>query len=100
VSGTKRTPINRRRLPHVAPAAVTLFVELEQVPKRRRNAQTFKDGERELHRMLGLVSEWWGGNSVLDDSSGPCHPPGYVSHSDWFRVRAVRDALLLQAATA
>jgi hypothetical protein len=99
VSGTKRTPINRRRLPHVAPAAVALFVELEQVPKRRRSAQTFKDGERELHRMLGLVDSWrLCCNSVLDRSDGPCHPPGYLSHDDWFKVRAVRTALLRASA--
>jgi hypothetical protein len=78
--------------------AVTLFEELERVPKRRRSAQTFKDGERELHRMLGLTSEWWTGNSVLDRSNGPCHPPGYIGHSDWYRVRRIREALL-QAAT-
>jgi hypothetical protein len=99
VSGTKRTPITRRRLPNVAPAAVALFVELEQVPKRRRSAQTFKDGERELHRMLGLVDSWrLCCNSVLDRSDGPCHPPGYLSHDDWFKVRAVRTALLRAAA--
>jgi hypothetical protein len=98
VSGTKRTPINRRRLPHIASAAVTLFVELERVPNRRRSAQTFKDGERELARLLGLSAEWWTGNSVLDRSNGPCHPPGYIAHSDWYRVRRIREALL-QAAT-
>jgi hypothetical protein len=99
VSGTKRAPINRRRLPHVAPAAVALFVELEQVPKRRRSAQTFKDGERELHRMLGLVDSWrLCCNSVLDRSRSPCHPPGYLAHDDFFRVRAIREALLQAAA--
>jgi hypothetical protein len=98
VSGTRRIPIHRRRVPAVAADALALFMELEGTPKRRRSAQTFKDGERELARKLGLVSEWWTGNSVLDDSSGPCHPPGYISHDDWHRVHAVRTALLRAAA--
>ena len=98
MAGTRRTPLHRRRLPPVAADALALFMELEGTPKRRRSAQTFKDGERELHRMLGLTSEWWTGNSVLDRSNGPCHPPGYIAHSDWFRVRRIRETLL-QAAT-
>jgi hypothetical protein len=48
--------------------------------------------------MLGLVDSWWLGNSVFDCSNGPCHPPGYVAHSDWFKVRRIREVLLLQAA--
>jgi hypothetical protein len=98
MSGSRRAPLHRRRVPAIAPAALALFDQLEQVPKRRRSAQAFKDGERELHRLLGLTSEWWTGNSVLDRSNGPCHPPGYIAHSDWFRVRRIREALL-QAAT-
>jgi len=99
MSGTRRTPLHRRRVLAIAADALALFVELEQVPKRRRSAQTFKDGERELHRMLRLVDSWrLCCNSVLDRSDGPCHPPGYLSHDDWFKVRAVRTALLRAAA--
>jgi hypothetical protein len=99
MSGTRRVPLHRRRVPAIAADALALFVELEQVPKRRRSAQTFKDSERELHRMLGLVDSWrLCCNSVLDRSNGPCHPAGYVAHDDWFKVRAVRTALLRAAA--
>jgi hypothetical protein len=99
MSGTRRTPLHRRRVPAIAADALALFVQLEQVPKRRRSAQTFKDSERELHRMLGLVDSWrLCCNSVLDRSNGPCHPAGYVAHDDWFKVRAVRTALLRAAA--
>jgi hypothetical protein len=76
---------------------VALFVELERLP--RRDAR-FKEGERELARKLGLVSEYWTMNSVLDRSARPCHPPGYVAHADWHTCRAVRKALLASAEVA
>src|SRR5262249_52346427 len=63
---------------------------LERMPKR---GQAFEDGARELARRLGLTSEWWTGNSVLD--RGPrCHPDGYIANSDHARCREVRLALL------
>jgi hypothetical protein len=97
MAGTRRTPLYRRRVPPVAADALALFIELDRVPKRRRNAQAFKDGERELARLLGLTAELWSGNSVLDRSDGPCHPPAYISHDDWHRTRRVREALLRAA---
>jgi hypothetical protein len=97
MSGTRRTPIHRRTLgPHVTPDVVALFVRLEQTPRRRRGDQ-FKTAERELAHKLSLVDEWWTGNSVLDRSRGPCHPPGYIANTDWRRVRHVREALLAAA---
>jgi hypothetical protein len=95
MSGTKRHPIYRfsRNRPF-SNQTLTLFAELERTPRRNRNAQVFKDKERELARMLNLVSEWWTGNSVLDDSSAPVHPEGYVARADWHRVRQIREALL------
>jgi hypothetical protein len=71
---------------------VALFVKLEGM--KSRNSQAFKDGEHELARRLDLVAEFWTGNSALDRSSSPCHPPEYVAFQDWFRCRRVRHALL------
>jgi hypothetical protein len=101
MSGTKRHPIYRfsRNRPF-SNQALTLFVELERMPRRNRNAQLFKDKERKLARMLNLVSEWWTCNSVLDDSDAPCWPPHLVAHQDWHKVRAVREALLERAKAA
>jgi hypothetical protein len=97
VSGTRRTPLHRRRLPAVAADALALFVELEQVPRRRRNTPAFEAGEHELARKLGLTVEWWAGVSVCQDEPPP-QPPGYWARDvAWPRVRAVREALLLQA---
>jgi hypothetical protein len=71
-----------------SPETLALFSHLEQ--QRRPN----REAERQLMRDLGLTSEWWTGNSVSDRSAGPCHPEGYVSRDDWYRVREVRNALL------
>ena len=101
MSGTRRHPIYRfsRNRPF-SNQALILFAELERMPRRNRNAQLFKDKERELARMLNLVSEWWTCNSVLDNSDAPCWPPHLVAHADWHRVRAVRKELLARARKA
>jgi hypothetical protein len=99
MSGTKRVPLHRRRVPPVAPDALALFAQLEQTPRRQRSDRAFKDGEHELARRLNLIDEFWRGSSVLDRDSVPCHPAGYLAHRDWYRVRAVRTALLRAAAT-
>jgi len=101
MSGTKRHPIYRfsRNRPF-SNQALILFAELERMPRRNRNAQLFKDKERELARMLNLVSEWWTCNSVLDDSAAPCWPPHLVAFHDWHRVREVRKMLLKMARKA
>jgi len=99
MAGTKRHPIHRPSwYPAFTAEALQLFAELEHTPRRRRGNQAFEDKAHELARMLNLVPEWWTGNSVLDDSSEPVHPEDYVSREDWFRVRAVREALLLAIA--
>ena len=101
MSGTKRHPIHRpSRHPPVSDGALALFVELENTPHRRRGSKTFKDGEHKLARLLGLVSEYWTMNSVLDDSAAPCWPPHLVAFHDWHRVREVRKMLLKMARKA
>jgi hypothetical protein len=88
-------PVRRRiakgRRPTFPPDVLALFVELERIPEQR---EAYSDGSRELARLLGMTDEWWGGNSVLDRSRGPCHPPGYGAYDDWFRCRVVREQLL------
>jgi hypothetical protein len=74
--------------------ALALFIELERTPQHSRK---FKDGSRELARLLGLTAEWWTMNHVNDRSRAPCHPPGYIAREDWIKVRAVREALLAAA---
>jgi hypothetical protein len=96
---TKREILNRPRRPRFTPQAIALFAELERVPMRRRDCQEFKDREHRLARFLGLTSEFWTGNSVLDRSESPCHPEGYIANDDWRTCRALRRALL-QAAKA
>jgi hypothetical protein len=83
----------KERRPQFGAEVLQLFLALETTPPRRRKSQTFKDGERELARRLGLVSEWWTGNSVVDRGPKPCRPPGYIAQ-DWHRCRAIREQLL------
>ena|SRR5215831_9890978 len=71
-----------------------LFVRLEDMPRNTRSSPAFKVGERTLAKRLNLIDEWWRGSSVLDSSRGPCHPPGHFAYHDWYKVRAVRCALL------
>jgi hypothetical protein len=78
----------------ITPGILTLFVELEGMSDRDPK---FKAGSRRLAELLGLTDEWWSGQHVNDASAGPCHPPGYVAHGDWYTCRRVRDALLAAA---
>lgn len=71
-----------------------LFVQLENMPRSTPMSPEFLAGERSLAKRLNLIDEWWRGSSVLDRSLGPCHPPGHFAHNEWYRVRAVRYALL------
>jgi hypothetical protein len=90
----------KERRPSFSAEVLELFSRLERAPRGKRDSQAFKDEERELARRLNLVDEWWRGNSVLDRSRGPCHPPGYFSHTDWYHVRKIRKALLTAAGLA
>jgi len=89
---TNRTPIERPRQRQLITAEViTLFLELEQSPRR---AKPFTEDTRKLARLLGLVPQWWTGNHVNDRSDKPIYPEGYVAHVDWLHCRAVREQLL------
>ena len=94
---TNRNPLERerRRLSFDA-ETLALFVHLDGM--KARNSEAFKAGDHDLARRLDLVSEYWTGNSVLDRSRGPCHPPGYISRQDFFTCRERRQALLHAAA--
>jgi hypothetical protein len=103
MSGTKRHPIARRsQNPLITDEALRLFVELEGVPKRKRDSRTFKNAEHQLARMLNLVGEYWSMCSVLDRSERPAWPDHLQAFQDWHKVRRVREELLkackLQAA--
>jgi hypothetical protein len=91
---TNRTPIKRPWRPSFSPEAIRLFAELETAPARHRQRREFRDREHQLARLLGLTSEFWTGNSVLDRSKAPCHPEGYITNDDWRTCRSVRKALL------
>jgi hypothetical protein len=82
------------RRPSFSAEALALFVELERTPK---GSQRFKDGSRDLARMLGLIDEWWSGQHVSDRSREPCHPPWCVAFDDWHTCRDVRRQLLAAA---
>jgi hypothetical protein len=77
-------------------AAIALFLELEAGPAEAR--RPFSDGAHRLARMLHLGDEFGGGQTPLDRSVGPAHPPECMAHRYWHRCRAVREALL-EAAT-
>ena len=61
-----------------------LFLRLD------RKKPLSREEERELARRLGLSDHYWTCQSVLDRSSGPCHPPQYLAHRHWHECRVVR----------
>ena len=75
---------------------LALFERLDRVADRDGDA--FKASERELAGRLGLASEWWTVNSVLDKSRAPCRPPEYQATRDWHVCREVRRQLLAAVA--
>ena len=91
MSGTRRTRISRQQHAPFTDEVVRLFIELEGAPER---ARPYSDDTRRLAKMLGLTSEWWTGQHVNDKSDKPIHPKGYCAHDDFYRCRAVRQALL------
>jgi hypothetical protein len=91
---TKREIVGRPRRAVFGPDIVELFHELEATPLAQRDRLEWKVKSRALARGLGLSAEWWMTVDVHDRSSGPCWPEGYAAHDAWYRVRAVREALL------
>jgi hypothetical protein len=80
------------------PQALELFIELEAAPQRERDSKAFKDAEHQLANLLGLTAEWWATCSVLDRSERPPWPSHLVAHGYWYKVRAIREALLAAVA--
>ena len=76
---------------------LALFMELNAVPKRRRESQSFKD--RELARRLGLGGEWLCDVTSVTDDERVSHRTG-MHHDSWLKVRAVRFRLLAMAGIA
>jgi hypothetical protein len=95
MSGTRRTRISRQQHAPFSAEALRLFAELE---RDRPHPKVYNDREHELARLLNLVGEWWGGNSVCDNADGPDCPPHLARYQNWFKVRRVREALLEAAA--
>ena len=92
----RRTPIEGapERPPLFPPQALELFIEIEATPRHKRGPKVYNDMEHQLARLLGLTAEWWNGNSVCDDSDAPPWPDHLAAYKNWFKVRAVRQALL------
>ena len=78
---------------------LALFMELNAVPKRRRESQSFKDRDRELARRLGLGGEWLCDVTSVTDDERVSHRTG-MHHDSWLKVRAVRFRLLAMAGIA
>lgn len=93
---TNRTPIKRTRTPIIDAETLALFVELNAVPKRRRDSQTFKDRDRQLARRLDLGGEWMCDVTSVTDDERVSHRTG-MHHDSWLKVRAVRLRLLAMA---
>lgn len=93
---TNRTPINRTRTPIIDAETLALFVELDAVPKRRRDTDTFKQRDRELARRLDLGGEWMCDVCSVTDASHKSYRTG-MHHNSWLKVRAVRLRLLALA---
>ena len=75
--------------------ALAVFLALES---DRQRAKPYSDDTRRLAQLLGLLDEWWRGQSPCDRSERPYHPSHLVAHGDWHRCRAVREVLLEMAA--
>jgi hypothetical protein len=88
---TNRRPPVRRRNPTFTPEILSLFVELENGPKR---GERFRIREKALMYELNLVHEWWTGDSVLDRSAACAYEPHYLAFQHFFTCRRVRLELL------
>src|SRR5215831_2879702 len=92
---TKRKPRQRQwRHPSFTPEVLSLFLELEHTPPRRRRSDAFKAKEKRLMLALGLDAEFWSVTSVLDRSTEPTSPPEMCRHQDWHTCHRVREQLL------
>jgi hypothetical protein len=81
--------VAKERRPAFSAEIIELFVKLEHTSRR---SQAFKNGSKELARLLGLSTEWWMMQHVNDRAGAP--PPWLAAHAAWQRCRAVREQLL------
>jgi hypothetical protein len=95
---TNRVPIERPRRLSIAPEAVELFRALEATPQSMRTSDEFRAGDRELHRLLDLETEWWQSGNVLSRAEESCYPPTMLAYDAFHRCSALREALLEAAA--
>jgi len=91
---TNRRPLARKRNASFTAEILTLFLELEHTPARRRRSDAFKAKEKKLMYELGLVQEFWSITSVLDPSTEPTSPPEMCRHQNWHTCHRVRKQLL------
>jgi hypothetical protein len=94
-------PVKQRftkpRKPQFSEELLALFVELNNIPKRKRRSQQFKDGERKLAEMLGFdaVTAWWGGAfCVVDAYDLNFFQPWHGGYKYWQDCKKIREDLL------
>jgi hypothetical protein len=92
---SKRTLLRRERRLTFDAETLALFVKLERMPRRRSDRSK---EERELHRRLGLESEWFCSVVSVLDRARSHHSPGSPQADDWRRCYKVRLQLLAAAA--
>jgi hypothetical protein len=95
---SNRTQLNRARTPLIDAETLALFVELNAVPKRRRDNPEFRRRDLELHRRLGVSIEWKCSVVSVLDPSRKSYREGF-HHEAWLKVRKVRLRLLEAAAS-
>jgi hypothetical protein len=97
MSGSKRTPIDRRRSRRIDRETVARFKELELTPPRRRNTDTFKEQDYALHGQLGLGYERLCAQISVLDRRPHYYRPGGAHYENAERVRTTRLRLLTLA---
>jgi hypothetical protein len=96
---TNRVPISRSRRASITDEALSLFIELEAVPKRQLRRPEWRAKSKLLARLLGLSVEFWAGESVNNNNSGPCRSDA-LARETWHRCREMRKQLLAAARLA
>jgi hypothetical protein len=86
----------KERRPVFTDEVLSLFRELERVPKRRRWQPKWRTKSKRLAALLGLSIEFWTMNTV-NDTGGPCGPEGGASREAWQACRQMRVRLLAAA---
>src|SRR5262249_15655867 len=83
----------KERRPAFSVEALDLFRELEGTPPRQRDSDESLAKSKRLASLLGLSTEWWGGQHV--EHSDTLQPPEWLpAHNYWTTVQQMRRALL------